>query len=73
MKSELDVIASELSNLELAAQEERQEGFYALTSEQVSQANFFYPHHCVMSSMKYKNRKIRKEQGSLLVCAICVV
>ena len=41
LKSELDVIASELSNLELAAQEERQEGFYALSSEQVSQANFF--------------------------------
>jgi len=41
LKSELDVIASELSNLELAAQEERQEAFYALTSEQVSPANFF--------------------------------
>jgi len=46
LKSELDVIASELSNLELAAQEERQEAFYALTSEQVSQANFLSSSLC---------------------------
>jgi len=46
LKSELDVIASELSNLELAAQEERQEAFYALTSEQVSQASFLSSSLC---------------------------